>query len=131
MLKQPPQPSSANFYELNTEVRLTGDFFIECTDISADPTEIVLYVLSPLGVQTSYSYADGDVVRDGVGKYHFDLLTSASGTWLYKWQGLGAIVVMSRDVKLVVRPTEFVLSTTIVPNAGVLTYTGSAPTVTL
>ena len=131
MLQQPQQTTSANFYEPLTEVRLTGDFFIDCTDIPADPTEVVVYVISPLGVQTSYSYAAGDVVRDGVGKYHYDLLTSDAGTWLYKWQGLGAIVVMSRDVKLVVRKSSFILATTIVPNSGILTYTGHAPTITL
>jgi hypothetical protein len=130
MLQQ-PAPTNASFYELETEVRLTANFFIENTDMMEDPTEVTLYVLNPAGVQMEYTYAAGQITRDGLGQYQYSLLTDMPGTWLYKWQGMGSLVVMSRDVKLIVRPTAFAIVTTLVPNAGILTYTGNSPTVTL
>jgi hypothetical protein len=131
MLQQQAAPSSANQYNLNTEVRLFASFFVENTDVAADPTEIVLYLLDPAGAQTEYTYAAADIVRTAVGQYYFTWLTSLAGTWLYKWQGLGSLVVMSRDIQVVVRPSKFNLQLVVVPPAASLTFTGLAPSVTI
>ncbi len=37
---------------------------------------------------TTYAYGQGgDVVKDGVGRYHCVILASAAGLWHYGWRG--------------------------------------------
>lgn len=60
------------------------------TDLSgaaAEPGSITLRVKPGSGVVTNYAYgAAPEVVRDGVGLYHADILLTASGQWAYRWE---------------------------------------------
>lgn len=58
-----------------------------------DPTTITCRVKNPAGTVTVYTYALGQVVRESIGVYHYDVDTSAlNGTWSYRWEGTGAAV---------------------------------------
>lgn len=52
----------------------------------ADPSALTLEVKDPGGVITPYS---GSVVKDSVGKYHYDLPLSDSGYYKFRWGATG------------------------------------------
>lgn len=62
------------------EVRVS----IEVRDVDsdlADPGTLTLRVLRPDGAELTLTYAAGQIVRDDVGLYHYDLLLSSSLAW--------------------------------------------------
>lgn len=67
--------------------------FTDGNGIIGDPTTITLKVRDPNGIETPYVFGSSAIVKDSVGKYHFDLgpLTVA-GRWFYRWIGAGSIV---------------------------------------
>lgn len=63
---------------------------VEISDISgalADPSTISLYVKPPSSSAESHT---SDIVKDAVGKYHFDLPLDVAGSYGYRWQTTGA-----------------------------------------
>jgi len=78
-------------YNIGTALRITAVF----TDISgdaADPSVIKFKVNPPKGADEEYIYGtDTEVVRTGVGVYHFDLLLDEAGSWYYRWVGSGNV----------------------------------------
>jgi uncharacterized protein YfaS (alpha-2-macroglobulin family) len=62
-------------------------------DALIDPTTIVLRVKDPMGTVTVYTYALGEVVRESLGVYHYDVATGAlNGVWYYRFEAGGAAV---------------------------------------
>lgn len=58
---------------------------LDVSDVSgalADPSSISLRVRSPVGVVTTLT---GELVKDAVGKYHFDLALDENGYYQYQW----------------------------------------------
>ncbi len=73
-------------YNLGDSARLSIAAVVN--NVAADVTPLTLTITSPASVSTTYTYGVGvDIVRDGVGQYHFDLLISALGVWSYEWNG--------------------------------------------
>ncbi|MFO1404651.1 MAG: hypothetical protein U1E96_08720 [Azonexus sp.] len=53
----------------------------------ADPGVLRCRVKAPDGTITVHAYgSDPDLVRDGAGAYHFDLVLTASGAWHWRWE---------------------------------------------
>jgi hypothetical protein len=55
-----------------------------------DPSTITLEVRDPNNVVNTYVYGASAIVRDDVGKYHYDIDVEVAGLWTYFWQGGGA-----------------------------------------
>lgn len=63
---------------------------VEITDISgtlADPSTISLYIKPPSSAAELHT---SDIVKDAVGKYHFDLSLGVAGSYGFRWQTTGA-----------------------------------------
>jgi hypothetical protein len=59
-----------------------------------DPTTVTLSLRDPIGAETVFTWAAGDVVRDAVGAFHFEVTLSVSGQWRARWVAGGAIVAV-------------------------------------
>ena len=80
--------------EINTGdmVRITASF-TNASGVAADPTGVTLTVRLN-GVDTNYTLAGGQVVKDSVGNYHYDLSIPSDESMYkieYRWQGTGAV----------------------------------------
>ena len=82
----------ANSYDRGDLTRLSVTFTDPLDgDMPINPTTVTCQVRAPDGTVTTYTYGeDAEVVQDGAGKYHLDLLITASGAWHYRWAGTGA-----------------------------------------
>jgi hypothetical protein len=96
-------------YELDTLVQLNANFVVYGTATPIDPTDINVFVQSPDGVITVYTYPEA-VGRTNVGVYFYQLILTQVGRWRYKWQGIGAAEVSSPDTDMLVNRTIFSLS---------------------
>jgi hypothetical protein len=74
---------------------------------AADPGALRLKVKSPTGALSEYVYGTAaEVVRDGLGAFHADILLDAPGYWYWRWETLapnagateGGLVVQSSSV---------------------------------
>lgn len=73
-----------------------GGFLIPKSDNTgyqaADPTTVTLTYRINQGTPIVLTYPTG-ITKDGTGLYHAILdTTSLPGTWIYRWQGLGAVI---------------------------------------
>jgi hypothetical protein len=94
-----------NRYDIGDELTFAVTF--TQGGVLADPTDVFIYVGNPTfePVVQTFTYGDGEVVRDSVGKYHLDFVPLTSGWWEYKWQGIGAVIAAGRDTRFYVRPS--------------------------
>lgn len=76
-----------NTYPLNTTVRLSILVTDDNTGAVTDPGALKLYVLGPDGTEQTYDLASGQLQRDGVGQFHFDILAGLPGRWVYGFLG--------------------------------------------
>jgi hypothetical protein len=77
-------------YDKGDLVRLSAAFTVE--GVATDPTTVTLKIHDPSGNAVTYTYALGQVTRDSVGNYHFDLAVDETGIWPYHWSGTGTVV---------------------------------------
>lgn len=67
-------------------VQITANFK-NVNGVLADPSALRLRVRSPSNVVSVYVYgAAAEVVKDGVGKYHANIVLPADGAWTYRWE---------------------------------------------
>jgi hypothetical protein len=99
----------ANRYSIDSIVTVSVQFTLAADNSPADPDQVSVYVQTPHGVATRYDYGTDPIERDGVGLYHYDVLADASGIWLYKWQGSGAVQVTSNDIRFLVDTSEVIV----------------------
>ena len=53
----------------------------------ADPGALRLKVKPPTGALATYTFGGGaEIVKDAVGRYHADVLLTAAGLWIYRWE---------------------------------------------
>jgi hypothetical protein len=72
-----------------------------------DPTQVVCITRNPVGLKTTKTYGiDIEVVKDGVGYYHRDILLDVVGEWWYRWEGHGAVEAVI-EASLYVEPSLF------------------------
>ena len=99
-----------NFYEIDTQLQINATFMNVGLNVPADPTTVTLFLLDPLGNETSVGYNPGPISRTGVGLYNYLFTPSTVGTWTYKWQGTGNVIATSRDTKFTVRASNLITS---------------------
>jgi hypothetical protein len=82
-----------------------------------DPSDVLIYLGNPTAdpAVQSFSYLNGDIVRDGVGVYHFDFIPPVHGWWEFKWQGTGVVITAGEDTLFYVRPS-FAIPEPFIPN---------------
>lgn len=74
----------AGFSEVGDTERLT--IAIRDADgVLVNPVTLRLTVETPAGVRTVDAPGDSDIVSDGVGEFHRDVLLTESGMWAYQW----------------------------------------------
>jgi predicted dithiol-disulfide oxidoreductase (DUF899 family) len=77
-------------------VRLSAEFK-DASEQYSDPTTVECFVRAPDDTLYAYTYALGQIVKDDVGRYHYDFDTSIAdnetqtGTWHYRFEGEGLI----------------------------------------
>lgn len=94
-------------YPLGTEIQITGSFS-NLTGLLADPSTITLFIQSPgmpQGTSNQYTYANGQVMRQSVGVYTFNLILTTPGTWYYAWEGTGQVQTATFDIPIQVQPS--------------------------
>lgn len=101
-----------NFYEIDTQMQISATFMNIALNIPADPVTITLFLLDPLGNETSVVYPGPStpIQRTGVGLYSYLFIPNSVGTWTYKWQGVGNVFATSRDTKFTVRASNLITS---------------------
>lgn len=77
----------ANSYHVNQTIRVTGTFTVN--GVATDPTTVTVKVSKPDGVQTSYTYALGEVTKSSTGVYYRDISLTMKGKWIYRLEGTG------------------------------------------
>lgn len=77
-----------NFYTNGTAVAISAAF-TDQAGVAIDPIPTVqLITVDPNGRTVTYVYGiDVEIVRDGVGLYHANLLPAVDGIWTYRWVG--------------------------------------------
>jgi hypothetical protein len=99
----------AGFSEVGDTERLTIAIR-DTAGVLTNPVTLRLTVETPSGVRTVDAPSDPDIVSDGVGQFHRDVLLTEAGTWAYEWattvpdqvQG-GRIVVRSSPLGAIPR----------------------------
>lgn len=86
-------------YQIDTQVLLQSNF-TNSGGTATDPTVVSLSVRAPDGTLTIYPQAS--LTRLSAGVWTFLLTLNESGTWIYKWQGTGALIVTSADTPILV-----------------------------
>lgn len=88
-------------YDVGDTARI-DDIEIKVDGALTDPATLAFTVRSPSGVVTIGSWAGGQIVRDGVGRFHADVPLTEAGAWPYKVtatapsQVLGGLLVAVR-----------------------------------
>lgn len=88
----------ANTYGVLTLVRLFGNFYNNLNQLT-DPTTVQLYIELPDG--NCQEIQSANVVRDNIGQYHYDFQGQWSGSYWYRWQGLGVLVAANVPVQMI------------------------------
>lgn len=67
--------------------------FLDGAGVAADPTAVRVFWKSPDGVVSTPLVfgSDPEVVKDGVGLYHVDVILDQPGWWHPRWEGTGAV----------------------------------------
>lgn len=69
--------------------------------IVSDPTTVTVRVTDPTPTTTDYTLGAGQVIKDSVGNYHYNLATSGSsivGWWIYTWITTGTPAHAEKNV---------------------------------
>lgn len=68
--------------------------FTDIAGVVTDPTTVSLEVKMPNGTVLTYGYptgTDGNLIREGLGRYYYDLSLGASGLWYWTLAGTGTV----------------------------------------
>lgn len=87
-------------FPVDQPVRLTFPTFSDAAETTpADPTTVSLDLLAP-GATTpvTYTLAGGQVVRDSLGVFHYDVLATVAGHYTGHWKATGTVAT-SQDVE--------------------------------
>ena len=77
-----------NYYKKGQKVRVRCTFTVD--GVPTDPTTITCKIMDPSRNVTPYVYGtDGELVRDGTGVYHVDVVTDETQEWNFRFEGTG------------------------------------------
>ncbi len=79
---------------------------ITAADVAADPSALSLAVRTPAGVTTTYVYGASAIVKDAVGSYHYDLLFTEAGAWVYEWRSTNPTQVQGDIIEVQPSPID-------------------------
>jgi hypothetical protein len=77
------------FFEHATAELATLTNTFKVLGVNTDPTTITLVVTDPTGVQTTYTFALGQITKTATGIYTKDIACTVDGVWSYVWIGTG------------------------------------------
>lgn len=92
-------------YGLNQVVEVTAVVTVNAT--KTDPTGITLHVRAPDATENSFTYTGGQLTRDGVGEFHYDIPADQVGVWAYQWETTGTAAGGSPAFEFMVGETPF------------------------
>ena len=82
---------SITIVKTGQRVRASQTFTVSGTP--TDPTTITAKVKDPSGNVSAYIYnTNVELVRDGTGLYHIDIITDEDAEWMVRFEGTGACV---------------------------------------
>ena len=88
----------------------TRTFAATVASVATDPTNLTLYVTTPAGVTTTYTWVSGGgantITRTGAGAFEKDIAATQSGTWRLKWVATGTAAGAALD-EFFVRSDDF------------------------
>lgn len=96
-----------NAYNYGTQIRFTVAFTNALTGALEDPTQIILGVQYEGYGPTNFYYTSGQVLKDSVGNYHYDYTPASGGTYVYAWQGTGAVIAATPNIPFIVNDNLF------------------------
>ena len=80
----------ANSYLKGQKIRCEAEFRNVASGALVDPTNVFFRTLNPANATVTHQFGvDPNVIQDGVGQYHYDLLLDVAGTWYYRWDSTG------------------------------------------
>lgn len=72
----------------------------DVSGVLADPGALTLKVRDPAGAVVPHNWPSGDLVRDGLGLFHYDLAgLTTLGRYTYKWSSTGANTGVSQNLR--------------------------------
>jgi hypothetical protein len=80
---------------LGNLVRLSATF-VNAAGAPVDPGFIILTIKLPDCSTETLTYANGDIIKDGIGLYHYDFLTTEAGLHYYLYDATGDVIAASQ-----------------------------------
>lgn len=78
---------------INLQVKFTDD-----SGNDTDPDTVLIKVLDPFGVSTTYTYGDDDeVTKQSVGDYTAAITPDSAGRWRWRWETTGDVIALEGD----------------------------------
>ncbi len=75
--------------------------------VPTDPASLALKVRTPAGAVSTHAHGDDpDLVREGAGRYRYDLPLTAAGSWWWRWEA-AAPAAGASEGRLDVAPSPF------------------------
>lgn len=96
-----------NSYPFGSLIRFSVAFTQVGTTTPVDPTDVALSILQLPNASQVFTYLGGQIIRDGVGLYHYDFLPSAPGRWQYAFKGTGAVEAGTVNALFTVENSNF------------------------
>lgn len=96
---------AANEFDIGDGVILQATF-TNPDEVVTDPTVVKLRVKSPSDVLTVYTYAEAELTKVSTGIYTKTVVPDEEGTWMYRWEGTGAVTAVGES-EFQVRPSGF------------------------
>jgi hypothetical protein len=79
-------------YPLDQPVRLTFRTYSDSAQtVPADPTTVSVQVRDAAGVETTFTWAASQVVKDSTGVFHYDYTPAAAGHYDFHWKATGTV----------------------------------------
>lgn len=101
-LKRPP----GKLYPVAT-IPINGTFNDE-NGVAFDPHTISLYIISPSGRESSYTYGvNSELRKNADGRYVFDAVLTEPGRWHYQWRVTAYDVTSIKESEILVQDTPF------------------------
>lgn len=77
-------------YDIGDVVRLSATF-ADMDGVATDPDTVTIQYRIYGQASTSLVYGtDAEVIKDGVGMYHTDVVLTSRGSYWYRWESTGA-----------------------------------------
>ena len=89
-------------YPIGDQILATATFLDMLTGIPRNPSNVVLRLRDPNGVEQSAN----NVTNPGVGTYMSAFTPTVAGNWTLRWEGTG-VVVAAIENDFEVRPSKF------------------------